>query len=96
MSTKIWAAVRLEGTITEGGDPDLLEFGIVKDGVVAKLRKLHATHYLIVVSPAVKYPKGAGLLHQFLIENDLEFSDVWCGDGLPSVAVWVDDAAVKL
>jgi hypothetical protein len=96
MSTKPVAAVHLEGTITLNADPDLLNFGDVKEGVRAKLEALHKTHIVLVMSPAVKYPLGAKRLWNFLIENDLSFSDVWCGDGLPSADVWVDDNAVKL
>lgn len=94
--SKPLAAVRLEGTITTGGDPDLLNPGTVIPGVVEKLEKLYETHDVLILSPAVKYPRGAKMLYDFLIGNLIAFTDVWCGDGLPSADLWIDNNAVKL
>lgn len=96
MIKKPVAAVRLEGTITEGADPDMRNFGTLKAGALEKLNALHDTHSILVVSAAVKYVNAAKELWLFLIDNNIPFMDVWCGDGLPSADVWVDDNAVKL
>ena len=93
---KLVAAVRLEGTITEGADTDLLIFGTVKPGVREKMEKLDKTHSILVVTSVVKYVSASRLLWRFLIDNNLTFMDVWCGEGLPTVDLWVDDTAVKL
>lgn len=90
------AAVRLEGTLTDNADPDLIYFGDLKPGVREKLASLEDTYTIIVVSAACKYDSGARRLWNFLIDSDLAFTDVWCGSGLPSADVWVDDTAVKL
>ena len=90
------AAVRLEGTITDDADPDVLDFGTLRPGVKEKLAKLHETHFIIVVSPSTKYSSGARLLYAYLMDLGLAFGDVWCGEGLPSASLWVDDTAVKL
>jgi 5'(3')-deoxyribonucleotidase len=90
------AAVRFEGTIAENADPDLLDFGSLKPGALEKVKKLHDTHSILVVSATVKYPRGVKLLYLWLIEHLVDFTDVWCGEGLPSADLWVDDNAVKL
>lgn len=90
------AAVRFEGTITEGADPDILQLGTLKEGVVAKLEKLAETHGLIIVSSCIKHHMGCKFVHDFLIQAQIPFLDLWCCDGLPTVDLWVDDNAVKL
>ncbi len=90
------AAVVLEGTLTENADADLLNFGDLKPGVKEKLETLHSTHYILIVSAAVKYPGAARSLWLFCIDRGLAFNDIWCGEGLPTVALWVQDDARKL
>lgn len=89
--------VRLEGTITEGGDPDVLDFGTVRPEARVRLAALAlAGHRIIVLSASAKYPTAVRRLWNFLVHERVDFTDVWCGEGLPSVDVFVDDAAVKL
>ncbi len=90
------AAVRLEETITRNADPDVLEFGQVIEGVREKLAKLSETHFIVVLSPSVKYARAAKLLYVFLTEQNVPFGDIWLGEGLPSASLWIDNNAKTL
>lgn len=90
-------AVRLEGTVTFGGDPDVLDFGTVRPEARVRLAALIlAGHRVVILSAACKYLTAVRRLWQFLAAENVDFTDVWCGEGLPSADVYVDDDAKRL
>lgn len=93
---KPFAAVRLEGTIVQNADPDVLDFGTIREGVKERLASLQRTHDVLILSSAIKWPNALRLLNAFLRSNGLEFYDIWGGDGLPTAELWIDDEARKL
>lgn len=80
-----------------GADPDIGVLGTVKDGVRERLAKILAdSGRVIIVSAVCKYPRWYSFLYRWLVNERVDFSDVWAGDGLPYADVYVDDEAVKL
>ena len=90
------ASVRLEGTVTDGGDPEAWDFGTVRKDALSALAKLQETHYILIVSPTIRYTIGAKMLMQFLYDNGVPFDEIWMGSGVPLAAVHYDNKALTL
>lgn len=92
------AAVRLEGTITEGGDAAAYDVGTLRAGVKELLEDLRKTHYVIVVSGLMFACGGVGakIALDFIVRNAVPYDELWASFGIPDADVWIDNKSKRL
>lgn len=92
-TTKLVAAVRVEGTLRGPGDDDE-----VNKGALDNLRRIRDSgdYYIVLCSSLAHTERGLKKLNAWVVENDVPYDEVWASPGTPPCDEWYDNAAVSL